>query len=153
LQGEKILQLLQTGMVYTSTRTVNHRGSMEETTTTPGRCCDNGLFNEAHECQKQPGVMLPPAYEPKNKPGRPKGFDGTRSRMPSALAQSFKKAGLDWKEDFAEAIKNNKRDRIKLWLKLLPYMITTTKRVPVKRWKGKASRAAIVALEAMEKDI
>jgi len=98
-------------------------------------------------------VTSGPYPEPKGKPGRPKGFDGTRSRMPSALAQSFKKAGLDWKEDFAKAIKENKRERIKLWLKLLPYMITTSKKAKVGRWKGKPSRAAKVALEAMERDL
>ena len=90
---------------------------------------------------------------PKGKPGRPKGFDGTKTKQPSALAQAFKKAGLDWKVDFALAIKNNKRDRIKLWLKLLPYMITTSKRTKVGRWKGKPSKAAQVALEAMERDL
>lgn len=85
--------------------------------------------------------------------GRPKGFDGTRSRMPSALAQAFKQNGLDWKKDFSDAIKANKRERIKLWLKLLPYMITTTKRAKVSHWKGKPSKAARIALEAMEQDI
>lgn len=98
------------------------------------------------------GVLkrLEPPVEPKNKGGRPKGFSGRSSKMPSALAQAFKKAGLDWKEDFALAIKANKRDRIKLWLKLLPYMITTSSRAKVKRWKGKPSRAAMIALEALE---
>ncbi len=72
--------------------------------------------------------------------------------MPSALAQSFKKAGLDWKADFAAAIKANRRDRIKLWLRLLPYMITTNHRAKVKKWKGRASRAALIALEAMEQE-
>jgi hypothetical protein len=84
--------------------------------------------------------------------GRPKGFDGTRSKMPTALAMAFKKAGLDWKLDFAEAIKNNKRERIKLWLKLLPYMITTSRRAKIKRWTGRPSKAALIALEAMERD-
>lgn len=88
-----------------------------------------------------------------NKGGRPKGSSGLNSKQPSAIAVAFKKAGLDWKEDFAKAIKENKRERIKLWLRLLPYMITTSKRTTVKRWKGKASRAAIIALEAMEKDV
>lgn len=90
--------------------------------------------------------------ESPRKIGRPKGFDGTRSRMPSAIAQSFRKAGLDWKQDFALAIKANNRPRIKLWLRLLPYMITTSHRTKVKRWKGRASKAALVALEAMEQE-
>lgn len=91
--------------------------------------------------------------EPKNKGGRPKGFDGTRSRMPSALAQHFKKAGLEWQLDFALAIKTNDRERIQLWLKLLPYMITTCRRGKLKKWKGKPSKAARIALEAMENDL
>jgi len=86
----------------------------------------------------------------KNKGGRPKGYDGCRSKMPSAMAQAFKKAGLDWKEDFAIAIKNNKRDRIKLWLKLLPYMITTSSKAKVKKWKGRPSKAAMIALDTLE---
>lgn len=96
----------------------------------------------------------PPAIEasstPHNKGGRPKGFNGTRSKMPSAMAQRFKKAGLDWQTDFALAIKGNKRDRIKLWLKLLPYLITTSSRGKAKRWKGRPSKAAMIALEALE---
>lgn len=87
---------------------------------------------------------------PLNKGGRPKGFNGMRSKMPSALAQAFKKAGLDWKVDFAIAIKNNKRERIKLWLKLLPYMITTSSKIKVRSWKGKPSKAAMIALETLE---
>src|ERR1019366_10486882 len=83
-----------------------------------------------------------PIAQPERKRGRPRGFDGTRSRMPSALAQAFKQNGLDWKKDFSDAIKANKRERIKLWLKLLPYMITTNHRAKVKHWKGRASKAA-----------
>ena len=66
------------------------------------------------------------------------------------MAQRFKKAGLDWQEDFALAIKANKRERIKLWLKLLPYLITTSSRAKVRHWKGKPSKAAIIALETLE---
>src|SRR5258706_15637304 len=96
--------------------------------------------------------QLDVAGQPRNKGGRTKGFDGTRSRMPTALAQAFKKAGLDWKMDFAEAIKTNKRERIKLWLRLLPYMITTSRRTKLKKWTGKPTKAAKIALEAMERE-
>jgi hypothetical protein len=93
------------------------------------------------------------AWPVEKKPvGRPRGFDGTRSKMPTALAQSFKLNGLDWKKDFADAIKNNKRERIQLWLKLLPYMITTSRRAKVKTWKGRPSKAAMIALDAMEQE-
>jgi hypothetical protein len=114
---------------------------------------DVAAMQAAHAFEGTNPVTVGPYPEPKGRPGRPKGFDGTRSRMPSALAQSFKKHGLDWKEDFAKAIKENKRERIKLWLKLLPYMITTTKRAKVGRWKGRPSKAARIALEAMEQDL
>ncbi len=110
------------------------------------------------------GPMPPEERKPVSRlGGRPKGFDGTRSRMPSALAQSFKKNGLDWKIDFASAIKaasdfslpkasrNEAKERIKLWLRLLPYMITSSRRTKVKHWKGRPSKAAQIALEAMER--
>lgn len=97
------------------------------------------------------GMLTPAApAQPRDKGGRPRGFDGRRSKMPSAMAQAFKRAGLDWQVDFALAIKNNKRERIKLWLKLLPYLITTSARSKGKKWKGKPSRAAMIALEALE---
>lgn len=82
--------------------------------------------------------------------GRPKGTISANSKNPSSIAKAFKRAGLDWKEAFALDIKANKRERIQMWLRLLPYLVTTTNRVHVKRWKGKASRAAIIALNALE---
>lgn len=82
--------------------------------------------------------------------GRPKGARNLHAKHPSSIARAFKKAGLDWQVDFAQAIKANKRERITMWLRLLPYLITTTNKQRVKRWKGKASRAAIVALDALE---
>lgn len=85
-----------------------------------------------------------------NKGGRPRGFDGRRAKMPSAMAQAFKRAGLDWQVDFANAIKANNRNRIKLWLRLLPYLITTSAKSRVKKWKGRPSRAAMIALETLE---
>lgn len=100
---------------------------------------------------------------PKDKGGRPKGFDGRRSKMPSAMAQAFKRAGLDWYADFAVAIKrasnydlskaerNEARDRIALWLRLLPYLITSSTRSGArKKFKGKPSKAALLALQALE---
>jgi hypothetical protein len=123
-----------------------YRGNMEEQDQIINQIADNQrLFATSS--------ILPPAGETHGKRGRPRGFDGTRSRMPSALAQAFKLNGLDWKKDFSDAIKANKRERIKLWLKLLPYMITTTKRAKVGHWKGRPSKAARIALEAMEQDI
>lgn len=95
--------------------------------------------------------------------GRPKGARNLHAKHPSAISRAFRKAGLDWQTDFALAIKaaNDRalppasralaRQRIALWLKLLPYLITQTNHsTSVKRWKGKASRAALIALEALE---
>ena len=83
--------------------------------------------------------------------GRPKGARNLRAKHPSSIAKAFKRAGLDWQTDFALAIKNNNGRRIKLWLKLLPYLITQTNHsTKVRKWRGKASRAAIVALDALE---
>jgi len=119
-----------------------------------GPCCDNGNFGETHVCQKQPGnngrPVLVTETTPRDKGGRPRGFDGRRSKMPSAMAQAFKRAGLDWQIDFAMAIKSNNRPRIKLWLKLLPYLITTSSKARGKKWKGKPSKAALIALQALE---
>jgi len=91
-----------------------------------------------------------PTAEPKNKGGRPKGFDGTRSKANSHVAQAFKRVGLDWREDLAKAIMRNDRYRIKLWLKLLPHLIVSSRKSKVKRWKGKPSKAALIALETLE---
>src|SRR5580692_871794 len=67
--------------------------------------------------------------------GRPKHSSNLHSKQPSSIAQRLKKAGIDWVVDFADAIKHNKRERIKLWLRMLPYLITTTNRMKVKKWK------------------
>jgi len=82
--------------------------------------------------------------------GRPKGARNLHAKHPSSISKAFRKAGLNWQEDFARAILANNRARIKLWLRLLPYLITTTNKVPVRKWKGRASKAAIIALDALE---
>lgn len=83
-------------------------------------------------------------------PGRPKGARNLHAKHPSSLARRFQKAGLDWATDFALAIKNNKRERIAMWLRLLPYLITTTNKAKVRKWKGRASKAALIALDTLE---
>lgn len=83
--------------------------------------------------------------------GRPKGSISANSKNPSCIAKKFKAAGLDWQTDLALAIKANKRERIQMWLRLLPYLVTSTHRLKVKKWKGKASKAAIIALDALER--
>lgn len=83
-------------------------------------------------------------------PGRPLGSSNLAARHASSIAVRLKAAGVDWVVDLADAIKRNKRERIAMWLRLLPYLITTTNKVKVKKWKGKASKAAVIALEALE---
>jgi hypothetical protein len=84
--------------------------------------------------------------------GRPRGKRGPmlHSKHPSSMGRKFLKAGLDWQLDLAMAIKANNRARIKLWLRLLPYLVTTSNKLRVRKWKGKASKAALIALDALE---
>jgi hypothetical protein len=82
--------------------------------------------------------------------GRPKGARNLHAKHPSSLAKRLKVAGVDWIEHLAHAIKTNDRERIQMWLKLLPYLVTTTNKLRVRKWRGKASKAAMVALEALE---
>lgn len=91
-----------------------------------------------------------PLHKLRQSTGRPKGARNLNAKHPSSIARAFRRAGLDWQADFALAIKGNNRARIKLWLRLLPYLVTTTNKARVKKWKGKASRAALAALDALE---
>lgn len=91
-----------------------------------------------------------PIHKLSSHTGRPRGTPNTHAKHPSSIAKAFKRAGLDWQTDFALSIKNNKRERIKLWLRLLPYLVTTHNTVKVRKWKGKASKAALIALDALE---
>lgn len=111
-------------------------------------------------------VLRPPddmaAEAVSRKGGRRLGSSNLHSKQPSALARRLKAAGVDWVEHFAMAIKAAKdystkpdgrrqaREDIRMWLRLLPYLITTSNRIRVKKWKGRASRAAMVALDALE---
>lgn len=133
-------------------------GSMSE-------CTCPALNGQPHICEAalqdngRPTFVAP---EPKDKGGRPKGYDGRKSKMPSAMAQAFKRMGLNWYEDFAVSIKRasdynltkveraEAKDRIALWLRLLPYLITSSARSKGKKYKGGPSKAALIALEALE---
>jgi hypothetical protein len=95
-------------------------------------------------------------------PGRPKGARNLHAKHPSSLAKRLKLHGVDWVQCLAAAIKAygdksfspaaraRARDDVRMWLRALPYLVTTTKTVKVRKWKGKASKAAMVALEALE---
>lgn len=72
------------------------------------------------------------------------------SKHPSSIAQRLKTAGVDWIVDLAAAIKANDKDRIALWMRMLPYLVVTQGHRKIKRMKGKASKAALAALEDLE---
>jgi hypothetical protein len=82
--------------------------------------------------------------------GRPKNSVNLYSKQPSSIATRLKAAGVDWVVDLAVAIKSNNETRINTWLRLLPYLIVTQGHRKIKRSKGRASKAALIALEALE---
>lgn len=87
---------------------------------------------------------------PMNKGGRPKGTTNLHSKHPSGIATRLKTAGVDWVVDLAAAIKANNETRINMWLRLLPYLVVTQGHRKVKRSKGRASKAALEALDELE---
>ena len=87
--------------------------------------------------------------EPLRKRGGQIGSSQLNSNQNTSIAIAFKRAGLDWRENFAHAILANDRKRIALWTRLLPYMVSRNHR-NVK--KGKASKAAIKALTDLENE-
>ena len=72
------------------------------------------------------------------------------SKQPSGIARRLKAAGVDWIESFAVAIKRNDKALLTLWLRLLPYLVVTGGHRRPKRFKGRASKAAIAALNDLE---
>jgi hypothetical protein len=108
----------------------------------------NTSFIASADCRRGDGTAL---SKLSTHPGRPKGLSPKSVKHASSIAKRLKAAGVDWVVDFAEAIKANRRERIKLWLRLLPYLVTNTSgKLKVKRWKGRASKAALIALDALE---
>ena len=103
-----------------------------------------------------------PVSKLRQSPGRPSGARNLHAKHPSSLARRLQAYGVDWVGCLAKAIKAadsanlsgieraQAREDIRMWLKALPYMVTTTNKVPVRKWKGRASKAALVALEALE---
>jgi hypothetical protein len=78
------------------------------------------------------------------------GSSNLHSKYPSSIAKHLKAAGVDWIESFAIAIKRNDKALLTLWLRLLPYLIVTGGHRRPKRFKGRASKAAIAALNDLE---
>ena len=73
------------------------------------------------------------------------------SKHPSGIALRMKVLGVDWVASFAVAVKRNDKQLLSLWLRLLPYLIVTQGHKRVKRMKGKASKAALAALDELER--
>ncbi len=82
--------------------------------------------------------------------GRPVGSSNLHSKYPSSIAMRLKAAGVDWVVDFAAALKADDKERIAVWMRLLPYLIVTQGHRRIKRSKGKASKAALAALDELE---
>ena len=94
----------------------------------------------------------PIVAHPMSRGGRPLGTTNLHSKHPSGIAVRLKAAGIDWVVDLAEAIKRNDNTRISIWMRLLPYLVVTQGHRRVKRFKGKASKAAVRALEELERE-
>jgi hypothetical protein len=88
--------------------------------------------------------------EQNNKRGRQLGSSNLHSKHPSSIAMRLKLVGVDWVASFAIAIKRNDKQLLTIWLRLLPYLIVTQGHKRVKRSKGRASKAAMRALEELE---
>lgn len=113
--------------------------------------CNDACLELPDSCKR--GTIASGLMKGRPKGGRPKGSSNKHAKQPSAIAKAFLSVGLDWRIDFAMAIKANKRERIKMWLRLLPYMITMSNQAKVsKRLKGRASKAGREALAKMERE-
>lgn len=104
--------------------------------------------NNVNDSVKAESVV--PNFSSKRKPGRPKGSSNLHSKHPSSIAWRLKRAGIDWIEDLALALKDNNIERINVWMKMLPYLVITQGHRHVKRGKGRVSKAAVEALEELE---
>ncbi|SRR5258708_5960538 len=83
------------------------------------------------------------------KRGRSLGSSNLNSNQHTSISITFRRVGLDWRENLAQAILKNDQKRINLWLKLLPYLVSKNKK-NVK--KSKASKAALNALAELERE-
>jgi len=90
------------------------------------------------------------AIVPASKVGVRLNTSNLHSKHPSSIAQRLKAAGVDWIVDLAAALKANDKERIALWMRMLPYLIVTQGHRKIKRTKGRASKAALAALDDLE---
>ena len=127
---------------------VNHKhATLLEQTTTMHLLLNRGRM-DANIDPQLPIVSAPIA--PVDKPGRPKNSINLHSKQPSGIANRLKAAGINWIESFGAAIKANDKQLLTLWLRLLPYLVVTGGHRRVKHFKGRASKAAVKALEDLE---
>ena len=126
--------------------------------------CDKHAFCRGYDgCKVAAGLVNGAGVPLARITGRPRGARNLRAKHPSSLARRLAAHGVDWVEQLANAIKTANdyervpkagrvaaREDIRMWLRALPYLVTTTNKVRVRKWKGKASRAAIAALDALE---
>lgn len=80
------------------------------------------------------------------------GGSGRAARQMTSLAQRFRDSGLDWRADFADAIRARQWRRIDLWVRLMPYLLTGGKkeRPNAPRGKRRLTRAALAKLKELE---
>lgn len=97
------------------------------------------------------GMEIDPTLPTVPRAGRPVGSSNIHSKYPSSIALRMKALGVDWVASFAIAIKRNDKQLLTLWLRLLPYLIVTGGHKRVKRMKGRASKAALAALDQLER--
>lgn len=95
---------------------------------------------------------LPATLAARGKTGRPAGGSNRASRQMTSLAQRFRECGLDWRADFADAIKARQWRRIQLWVKLMPYMLTGGKKAELRAPAGKRrlTKTALAKLKELE---
>ncbi len=101
-------------------------------------------LDQPSELIEQPSASLSVA----RKRGRQIGSSQLDSKQHTSISIAFKRAGLDWRENFAKAILANDNRRIALWTRLLPYLVSKNHK-NVKKGK-RASKAALAALEDLE---
>ncbi len=108
------------------------------------------MDEEIHSTQSIDYLPRTPGKQFARSKGRPINSVNLYSKQPSSIATRLKAAGVDWVMDLAQAIKANNETRINMWLRLLPYLIVTQGHRRIKRNKGRASRAALEALNELE---
>lgn len=85
------------------------------------------------------------------KPGVRLNTSNLHSKHPSGIAMRLRASGVDWIVPFGRAIERNDKVLLALWLRLLPYLVVTQGHRRIKKSKGRASKAALNALDELER--